>query len=503
MKQAVDRPEEISLDPESWDEMRQLGHRMIDDMFLNLQTVRDRPVWKPIPENVRSFFKQSIPLEPEHAEQVYQDFLTYVLPHPLGNIHPRFWGWVIGTGTPFGMLAEMLSAAVNPNVGGFDQVPALVEAQVVDWCKSMLGYPAEANGLLVSGGSMANLVGLTVARDDKAGFDVLKDGLRQSQQRMTVYGSVETHSSILKAVRVLGLGSDSLRKVPVKDDYTIDVQALKAMIASDKAKGDNPFCIVGNAGTVNTGAIDDLTSLADIAQAGNLWFHVDGSFGAFAALSPRLRQHVRGMERADSLTFCLHKWMYVQYEASCILIRNQEAHRRSFSIDGAYLSRAAGGLSTGAAWFSEYGVQLSRGFKALKIWMSLKEHGVRKYARLVEQNVEQARYLVTLIEKSEELELLAPAPLNVVCFRFNNGRLDEHLLNELNQELLVKLQESGVAVPSSTTHHGKFALRVANTNHRSKLEDFEVLVQKVVEIGRSLLANKHDSPSLIGKAVAR
>jgi len=483
--------EEESLDPKDWEAMKQLGHRMIDDMFLYLKTIRDRPVWQPIPENVRSKFKQVLPVKSQDPEQIYQEFLRYVLPHPLGNIHPRFWGWVMGTGTPFGMLAEMLAAGMNPNVFGAEQAPVRIETQVLDWCKEMFGFPSQASGILVSGGSMANLVALAVARNAKAGFDLQNEGARQSHLRLTLYGSVEMHSSIRKAAELLGLGSDAVRKVSVDDNYQVDSAALKAMILQDRAKGYQPFCIVGNAGTVNTGAIDNLHTLADIARYENLWFHVDGSFGAFAVLSPRLRECVSGMERADSLSVCFHKWMHVQHEASCVLIQDSEAHHRSFSMAGEYLSHATGGLAAGTTWFSEYGVQLTRGFRALKIWMSMKEHGIRKYGRLVEQNVEQACHLVDLIKDSDTLQLLAPAPLNIVCFRFFDKRLDEAQLNKLNQELLIQLQERGIAVPSSTTLNGTFALRVAVTNHRSKYEDFDLLVHKSVEFGKLLLEQKH------------
>jgi glutamate/tyrosine decarboxylase-like PLP-dependent enzyme len=476
---------EETLDPQDWQALRALGHKMVDDMMTYLETVRERPVWQPIPEDVRSFLKQPLPFEGQAIEEVYQDFKENVLPHPLGNIHPRFWGWVNGTGTPFAMLTEMLAAGMNPNVSGFNQVSVCVETQVLDWCKEMLGYPLEASGILVSGGSMANLVGLTVARNARAGFDVMRYGVQSLEQKLTLYGSQEMHNSIQKGVEVLGLGSDSLRKIDVSENFQIDLKALEAAIASDRARGLKPFCVVGNAGTVNTGATDDLEELANICRREGLWFHVDGAFGAFARLSPKLRPQVAGMERADSLAFDLHKWMYMPYEAGCTLIRHAEQHHHAFATSGAYLSHAERGLAAGSTWFSQYGIQLSRGFRALKIWMSLKEHGIEKYRRLIEQNVEQARYLKTLIEGAHELELLAPVPLNIVCFRYVREQMDEGQLNELNEELLIELQESGVAAPSSTLIDGKYALRVAITNHRSRLEDFDILVHKVLEIGRS------------------
>lgn len=482
---------EETLDPQDWEGMRALGHRMVDDMMRHLETVRERPVWQPIPAEVNAHFQQPVPQEPDSPEDVYREFLEYVLPYPTGNIHPRFWGWVMGTGTPLSVLSEMLAATVNPNVGGGDTSGAAVEFQVLDWCKEMLGYPAEASGLLVSGGSMANLVGLTVARNAKAEVDLRKEGLAAAPRRMVLYASSETHSSNQKAAELLGLGSSALRLIPVNGDFQIDLTALEAAIAADKAAGLYPFCVIGHAGTVNTGAFDDLSALADLCEREGLWFHVDGAFGAWAALAPELRPLTAGMERADSLAFDLHKWMYMPYEAGCVLVRRREAHFRSFTLRPDYLTNTARGAAGGGAdWLSDYGVQLSRGFRALKIWMSLKEQGAAKFGRIIRQNVEQVRYLATLIEETPQLELLAPAPLNIACFRYTVEGLDEAALDALNNELLLQLQESGTAVPSNTRINGKFAIRVANTNQRTRCEDFDLLVREVVRLGDGLVGKE-------------
>jgi glutamate/tyrosine decarboxylase-like PLP-dependent enzyme len=405
----------------------------------------------------------------------------------MGNIHPRFWGWVIGTGTPSGMLAEMLAAAMNPNLGGGDHVANYVESQVLDWAKEMLGYPGDASGLLVSGASMANLVGLTVARNVKAGFDIRSDGLAAAERPLVLYASQETHNSVQKAVELLGLGSHALRLIPVNDQFQIDLEVLEATITADRQTGRQPFCIVGNAGTVNTGAFDDLEALGDICAREQLWFHVDGAFGALAALSPELRPLVRGMQRADSLTFDYHKWMYVPFEAGCILVRREPDHRQAFALSADYLAHNQRGLAAGKHWFSEYGVQLSRGFRALKIWFSLKEHGIETYGRLVQQNVDQAHYLGDLVERHPALECLAPAALNIVCFRFNPGGVDDETLNDLNKELLIQLHESGIAAPSYTTLNRRYALRVCIVNHRSRTEDFDLLVSEVTRLGQELM----------------
>jgi glutamate/tyrosine decarboxylase-like PLP-dependent enzyme len=490
MTQEKARLPEETLDPEDWEAMRALGHRMLDDMLDYLQTVRQRPVWQHAPEPVKAHFRTPLPLGPEPPEAIYAEFRENILPYPVGNIHPRFWGWVFGTGTVLGALADLLAAAMNTNSGDLAHHSALhVEKQVIAWCKEMLGFPDSASGLLMSGCSAANLIGLAVARNARAGFEVRRAGLPAAPQRMTLYTSQETHSSIQKAVELLGLGSEALRYVPVNDDFQVDLQALRVAIAQDRAEGRLPFCVVGSAGTANTGAIDDLDALADICRQEKLWFHIDGAFGAWAKLAPAVKDRVSGLERADSLAFDLHKWMYLPYEIACILVRDEAAHRQAFALTPVYLARENEGCGlTGGdlPWLTDYGFELSRGFRALKAWMSLKEHGSRKFGRLIQQNIVQAQYLAQLIETSPELELAAPVALNVVCFRYLKAGLNDAALDALNKAILVELQEQGIAVLSGTTIRGKYVLRVGHTNHRSRREDFDVLVSEIIRIGREI-----------------
>ncbi len=477
---------EETLDPQNWDSFRQLAHQMLDDMLDYQQNVRQRPVWQPVPQDVKNFLHQPVPQAPQSHAQVYQDFVENILPYPMGNIHPRFWGWVMGNGTPFAMLAEMLAAGMNPNLGGGDHVANYVEAQVIEWLKEMFHFPAQASGLLVSGASMANLVGLTVARNTCAGYDVRKLGLGAAPQSMVLYASQEVHSCVQKAVELLGLGSQALRLIPVNDAYEMDLSMLASTIVDDRQKGLNPFCVVGTAGTVNTGAIDDLQGLAEICHREGMWFHVDGAFGAFAALSPQVGACVEGMQLADLLALDLHKWLYMPFEAGCVMVRSKDDHRRAFSLTPEYLAHAERGLAGGSLWFSDYGVQLSRGFRALKVWMSLKEHGVQKFGRMVVQNMNQAQYLAELVDSHPRLERLAPVQLNIVCFRYNPGELDNSALNALNEELLIRLHESGIAAPSYTTLEGRYCLRVCITNHRSQRSDFDLLVAHVVRLGAEI-----------------
>jgi len=481
-------PEE-TLDPDDWESTRKLGHKMLDDMLDYLKTVQERPVWQNVPDQVKSEFTGPVPISPEQPEEVYREFVEKVLPYPMGNIHPRFWGWILGTGTVTGAYAEFLAAAMNTNNGGGNHIANHVEKQVLDWIKEMLQFPASASGVLTSGCSASNLIGLTVARNTKAGFDIRRKGLQLAPEKMVLYASEEAHSSIQKAVEMLGLGSEALRLVPVNEHFQIKIPKLEATIKKDRKNGFAPFCVVGAAGTTNTGSVDDLRAVADVCRREKLWFHVDGAFGAWARLSSRAKNKVAGIELADSLALDLHKWMYKQYEIGCVLVREEQHHRKAFSLTPDYLAHGEGerGVTGGdLPWFSDYSYELSRGFRALKAWMSIKEHGSRKYARIIQQNIDQAFYLGELVKASPELELSAPITLNVVCFRFVSPDTDGAALDEVNKRIAIDLQERGVAVLTGTVIGGRYVLRVANTNHRSRREDFEVLVKEVVRIGKKL-----------------
>ena len=479
------RCKEPNLDPRNWNETRRLGHQMLEDMFDYLGSVTERPAWQPIPDSVVQGFQQPVPRKGTDPARVYDEFKTNIMPYPTGNLHPRFFGWAVGNGTVTGMLAEMLASGMNPILSGFNQSATHIEKEVLRWLSILLGFPEEASGVLVSGGTMANLNGLAVARQMKAGFDVRRTGLH-GQPPLRVYGSVETHSWIYKACELMGMGSEGFRAVPVDQNMRIDLNACKAMICEDLASGFRPICVIGTAGTTNTGSIDDLAGLRALADEFDLWFHVDGALGSLAALSERYKELVRGQELADSLALDLHKWGYLQYEVGCVLVRDPEAHKATFALAPAYLTSSQRGVSVNTTYYADRGLQLSRSFRALKVWMSFKEQGVDLLGQVIEKNINQIFYLTELIKQNTRLELLAPVSLNVACFRYNPGRISEESLNRLNEEIIICLQERGIAVPSLTRVKGKSAIRVCIVNHRTRQIDLDVLAEAICRIGEEL-----------------
>jgi glutamate/tyrosine decarboxylase-like PLP-dependent enzyme len=463
---------------------------MVDDALSYLEGVRDRPVWQPMPASVMAALTSPAPRDPSSLDAVYAEFRETILPYPMGNIHPRFWAWYMGSGTVAGALADFWAGILNSNLGGGHHAPNRVEAQVVNWMKALVSFPAEAGGLLTSGGSMANFIGLAAARDWGADVDVRARGMGAQPRRLAVYASDEVHSCNQKAVELLGLGTEALRLVPGREDFCADLPALRARIAEDRALGWKPICVIGTAGTVNTGAVDDLHAMADLCAEEGLWFHIDAAIGGVGMLSEAVRPLLRGMERADSVALDLHKWLHIPFEAGCALVRREEAHRKAFSLIPAYLEHGERGIAGESLWFSDYGLQLSRHFRALKVWMTIKEHGLDRLGRMMTRNVEQARYLGEQIDAHPALERLAPVGLDIVCFRYNPGGCSEAALEALNREILLQLQEAGIAAPSDTRLRGRYCLRVAIANHRSTREDFDMLVVEVERLGKSIAGHE-------------
>lgn len=479
--------EEETLDPGDWAGVQALSHEVVDDAIAYLRDIRERPAWRDMPPEIRGYFEAPLPRDGTPLQQVYRDVADKVMAYPLGNIHPRFWSWYMGSSNFTGALADFLAAVQGSNLGGGNHAAAALDQQVINWCKQMLGFPASASGTLVSGGSMANLIGLTVARNIMAGVDVRELGVAAIEKPLRFYASDQVHSCHRKAVEALGLGNVALRRISTDDGLRIDIAALRESIAQDRAAGLHPACIIGTAGTVNTGAVDDLNALADLATAEEMWFHVDGCIGALIAIAPKHSNLVAGIERADSVALDPHKWLHAPFEAGCVLVKDAAAHRGAFAVTSEYLEKTPRGVAA-APWLYDFGLQTSRGFRALKVWMALKEHGVGKFGRLIDQNIAQAMYLTELVEAAPDLELIAPTIINIVCFRYRGDALGADAQKALNIEIMLQLQEQGTAVLSDTTVHDEHCLRVAIPNHRTRREDLLLLVAEVRRLGAELLA---------------
>lgn len=467
---------EASLDPQDWSELRALAHRMLDDTIDSIADVRGRPVWQAAPDHIRASFRADVPRAAAGLDQVYREFSETIAPYATGNVHPGFMGWVHGGGTAVGMLAEMLAAGLNANLGGRDHMPIEVERQITAWMRELFGFPQQASGIFVTGTSMANLMAVLVARTSALGTLARQYGICNEGALLTAYTSKAAHGCISRAMDIAGFGTDALRKIDVDADHRIDVAALRTQIAIDREVGFRPFLVVASAGTVDIGAIDDLAELAAFCRAENIWFHVDGAFGALAILSTELAARLAGIELADSIALDFHKWGQVPYDAGFLLVRDGDKHRQAFAQPAAYLRREARGLAAGSHWPCDFGPDLSRGFRALKTWFTLKTFGTERLGGMIARTCALAKYLEARVLAEPRLELLAPVNLNIVCFRYRAA-------DAVNADIVADIQEAGIAAPSSTTLDGRFAIRAAIVNHRTDIADIDALVDAVLDFG--------------------
>ncbi len=466
---------QASLDPAEWSELRALGHMMLDGVFNELEGLRQEPVWRPMPDDVRGAWNATLPRAGLPLADVYREYQRLVAPYAVGNRHPRFFGWVHGGGTAVGVLAEMLAAGLNANCGGRDHAPIACERQVIRWAAEILGLPRDSTGLVVTGTSIANLIAVLVARSAAAGVAVRREGVGTT--RLTAYASAAVHLCVARALEIAGLGSQALRLVPCDASGEMNVAALQVAIAADRDRDLSPFLVVGTAGSVDIGAIDDLAQIANVCEEQRLWFHVDAAFGAIAMLSPRLRPLLRGIERADSVAFDFHKWAQVPYDAGCIVVRDGTAHQAAFQHDAAYLRREMRGLAAGRPWPVDLGPELSRGFRALKVWMTIKAYGADRLGDVAERCCALARRLAAAIDAELLLDRMAPVRLNIVCFRFGPGD------DELQTTIAADLQEAGDVVLSTTTIKGRTVLRAAVVNHRTDAGDVDAVIRAVLAAG--------------------
>ncbi|MGH7592318.1 MAG: pyridoxal phosphate-dependent decarboxylase family protein [Gemmatimonadales bacterium] len=465
---------------------------LLADYYADLDTAPAFPGCKPA--DVAALFDLPPPEHPESISAILADWRDKIIPNSARQGSPRWFGFVNGSGSQIGALADALASALNPNCGGWRASPAAteIERRTIRWLAELIGYDPECAGVFLSGGTMANVAALRTALCAKAGWDINEEGL-QSRHRlgpMTVYmADHETHVSLVRAVDLLGLGRASLRAVPSRQDFTIDVAALERMLDADIAAGMTPFCIVGHVGSINVGAIDDIGALADVAGRRNLWLHLDGACGALGGMLPELQRHFAGMSRADSVSFDAHKWLGVPYEAGCLLVRDVDAMRRTYAMQATYLLPASDNEYNGLNYF-DYGPQLSRGWRALKVWMTLRYYGADGIRTFFRQTMACARHLHELVAASDDFEVVQPTPLlYIYAFRWAPKELrgDDALLDRLNQRISDELQRRLLAFAMTTRIRGRVTQRLSICSHRTTTADIEGALADMRMIGRELL----------------
>lgn len=463
-----------SLDPEDWEGFRDTAHALLDACIDRLQHAADHP-WQPVPEDIREGYH--LPDDGGGQGGLAEALRDTVMPYATGNTHPRFFGWVHGTGVAEGVLSEMVAATMNSNCGGRDHGMVYVERAVIDWARRQMGLPETASGVLVSGTSQATVIAMAAARQRLLGRKMREAG--QGAARLTAYAGASVHNSTQKALELMGLGRAALRQVPDGPDG-LDITALRARIAEDRAAGARPFALIGTAGSVDFGFYDDLESLADLAAQEELWFHVDGAFGAWTRLAGEpWRQLTEGIARADSIACDFHKWMYVPYDCGLVLIRDEEHHRAAFAERPSYLAGMESGLAGGDPWFCDYGIDLSRGNRALKAWSTIRSHGASGLGAAITANCRRAAEMGALVEASERMALAAPVVSNLCVFTADES-LPPETQSVLNADIAQQLQLEGSAVFSTTqTSSGITCLRAAITNHRTRAEDVRAAIAAV------------------------
>lgn len=437
------------------------------------------------PKEVQQLLDEPLPQKPENIDALLDEVSQKIVSTITNSAGPRYFGYITGGGNQVAVLAEMIKASLNQNNLKWHSSPASTELErmVMRWVAEFIGYPKSSAGVLLSGGSVANLNCLAVARKIKAPADISEKGLYGSNP-MTVYVSREGHSSFDKAMDVLGLGREYLRKIPVDSQMRIDVEQLEEQIRADKNKGLNPICAVAVAGTTNSGAVDDLEAVAEVCRRHDLWYHIDAAYGGPAARVEGVSDLFQGISKADSIVVNPHKWLYVPFEAGGALVKNPEHLRETFSTIPDYLkSDQTNGNRTD---LMEYNLPLTKEFKALKVWMTLKAYGADRLRREIASDIEKAKYLTECIKENENLQLVAPVPLSIVCFRYNPGHMSEAALNDYNNRLVNKIEEDGRIFLTGTKINEKSALRTCFINHRTRKEDIDKIIAVVQDLATKL-----------------
>lgn len=476
---ATGEENEESLDPRDFETFRADAHRLLDACLDHVQDARSRP-WRPVDAAARAALGPALPQTGIGEAQLARELAEQVLPFNTGNTHPRFFGWVNGTGLAAGLLADITASAMNSNCGGRDHGAIYVERAVIDWARRIFGFPEGASGLLTTGTSQSTVLALAVARLHACGREARTTGFRDAPD-LIAFCVEGAHSANQKAMELLGHGSQALHRVPAKGAAGgMDVGRLRARIAEARAAGKRPFCVIATVGSVDTGACDDVAAIADLCAAEQLWLHVDGAFGCWARIADQpWRDLARGIERADSLAFDFHKWMYVQYDCGAVLMRHGDIHRATFATRPGYLEGQEEGLAGGDPWYCDYGIELSRSFRALRVWSCLRAYGIDRLAHKISDNCRQAARMAALVEAAQDLELGPPVVLNVCCFRYAPKGVAPARQDALNRRIAARLQLDGTVVFSTTRLEGRTFLRAAITNHRTRAADIDLSIAAV------------------------
>jgi glutamate/tyrosine decarboxylase-like PLP-dependent enzyme len=468
------------LEP-SAEEIRDWGNSVTQFMIDYLGGLRDRPAYRRTSSReIRSELDSKLPVKGTDFDSLLKVFRDTIVPFSRQNAHPHMFGYVQSPGTPIAAFADLLASTLNANLTIWRSAPAPVELErlTIDWIRQILGFPAEAGGLFVSGGSMANLAALAAARQTK----------EHLLGRLRMYASSATHFSITKAAALLGIGRENVQHVAVDEHFKMRMDDLVAKITADLEAGYVPFCVVANAGTVDTGAVDPLRQIRDVADRFQLWMHVDGSYGAFAILAQSARKLFIGMEQADSIALDPHKWLYLPVDVGCVIYRDPEIARAAFAHEAEY-TRMFGEKEDEAFVCWDYGPELSRRFRALKVWMLLKGVGLDRLSEAIESNLACARHVESMIRASDDFEMVAPVELSVFCFRHVPVQLSNEspeAIDAFNERLLVALQRDGSSYLSNATLGGRFALRGCVLNYRTTLRDMEILLDDLRRVAKSL-----------------
>lgn len=457
------------LDPRDWTSFGQEMHELLDQCLARMQAARELP-WCPHPDDLPGRLKLDKSQQASGVKVTFDHMTRDIMPYATGNTHPGFFGWVHGSGLPVSVGADLVASTMNSNCGGRDHGAVEVERAVLDWLLQVSGLPATASAILTSGTSQATILALSAARTRLFGTDVRKTGIR-SLPELSVYIRNGTHSCVAKAMDVMGHGSDTLRVVAVDDNLQMDVENLKTLVAEDRANGRLPLAVIGTAGAVNTGVFDPIGELADFCNDQDIWLHIDGAFGFWTVLAEEpWRGLVRGMDRANSIACDFHKWMSIPYDCGACMIYDRDIHREAFSSRPSYLASQDEGLAGGDLWFCDYGLELSRGFRALKVWAAVKAIGVEAFGKAISDNCRQARLMGELAEQSDVLELVHPVVSNLCCFE---------TIGKDPNEIAARLQLSGEVVFSTTIIKGRPCLRAAIVNHRTTSEDVRTAMKAV------------------------